>query len=93
MTVKHGRLFSKDFRLYAHGTSTTHSTMSDVIDKVKRSGFTQGTVTPVAAYYPLDSEGKESSNLPLVWENTGKPRPFEVTKRGAFKWADTLIVL
>jgi len=74
-------------RLYAHGDSTIHNDLAAVKEQVKRKGYTRGTVTPVASYMPLDSEGKESYNLPLVWEDTGPSKPFEVTKRGAFKWA------
>jgi len=91
--AEHGRLYSKDFGLYAHGNSTTHNTMADVKEHIKRKGYTRGTVTPKASYLPLDAEGNESHTIPLVWEDTGPSRPFEVTKRGAFKWADTLAVV
>lgn len=86
--AEHGRLFSKDMRLYAHGKSTTHSNLAAVKEHIKRNGYTQGTVTPVASYLPLDSEGNESYNLPLVWETTGPERRWQATKRGAFQWAD-----
>lgn len=84
----HGRLYSKDLRLYAHGKTTTHNDLAAVKQHIKREGYTRGTVTPVASYLPLDSDGNESYILPLVWEETGPARPFETTKRGAFQWAD-----
>lgn len=87
-----GSLYSKDLQLYAHGSTTTHSDLAAVKEKVKREGYVKGTVTPVASYWPVDESGKERGDLPLIWETTGEARPFEVTKRGAFRWADSMAV-
>ncbi len=90
--AEHGRIHSKNLRLYAHGSSTVHDDLAAVKAKIKREGFTRGTVTPVNAYFPLDADGNESWSIPLIWEDAGDPRPFNVTPRGAFKWADTMAV-
>lgn len=82
MIKAHGKRHSTGVRLVAHGQTFTVRDAAEARQRIKRGGFTRGTMQRVAAYWPVDDRGRERDDLPLVWKNLGPSRRFTVTKRG-----------